>query len=377
MREASSDRTRGREGEDMGRQILGICDKDQKYVAALTERISRKKTADFDLRAFTDPEALMEFSKRERMDLVLIGEDLASEELLQLFSGRILLLTGKRQTEKTSDDPKERCCGRIYKYQASSEIVRKMLETLSEKKEKDDRDDVISRTGIYDDSRGGTAAFLQKPETVMLGVFSPCAPCAGTAFAMALALQMQKKKPTLFLSFECFSGWKAYLPALKHAAGSLADGIYYLRNGNLKVAHKLLASEQKIGELSFLPPFPDPQDLFTVTDEEWRTVLRSLRNETGFEAIVTDLGMVPAFCPAVLLNFSAVCIPEAENDAERAKTKEFQNFLKKNMLDVELRDRIRTAAVGGWDIPRAESNWAEQLLYGEIGKAAQKLTEGV
>lgn len=321
----------------MAERILAICDGDRKYIAAMTKRIGKQKTAGFDVYAFTGLERLLEFSREKSPDLVLLRENLCNDKILRQFQEKLILLTEER-TSESADNSENREEGhrilRIYKYQAVSEVMRKVLDEYSSSKKVEKT--IASQTGSVKMQR----MEMKKPETLMLGIYSPVGRCGKTAFALTLANRLQMKRPTMFLSFELFSGLRKIFPQIRAAAGSLADGVYYLRNGNVKVAEKLLALEQKIGELSFLPPFTDPQDLLYVTDEEWKCVLESLRYETGFEAIVADLGPVPAFCPAILLNFSKIFLPLPDGETERCKVSEFKDYLSDSLLAGELQERI-------------------------------------
>ncbi len=358
----------------MAGRILAICDADREYITALTKRIGKQKSAGLDIHGFTDRKALLGYAKEQLPDLILMNETLIDEEIQRKFQGRMLVLTEHRPQDEretaSKQEIREQPMG-IYKYQASSEVMKQVLEALSSPNScigVGKKNSVQTENGIQMVCVGHE---IHKPRTEMIGVYSPVGRCGKTSFALALALSLQKTRPTLFLSFEIFSGWQYLYPQAKNAAGSLADGIYYLRNGNLRVAEKLLAKEQKMEELSFLPPFSDPQDLLHVTDEEWKVVLDSIRCETGFEAVVADLGVIPAFCPAVLLNFSKIFMPVAAGQTEQSKLRDFEAYLRKNLLDTEMKERTREIHL---PVDSEEREFqANPLLYGKMEDFADDL----
>lgn len=362
-------------GAVMRKQKVAICDEDQGYVEAFARRAGRQETAGLEVRAFTSTDALLKFLENGKADLILMEKDLVTKEIAEICSGRIVLLTEQRkQADNTKKQKEENAAAlkTIYKYQPCSELLRQILDILAGQQNSFQK----RRSGPeLSDQEGDTehTGILQKPSTKCLGIYSPAGRCGKTSLALAMALHLQKKGPTLFISFEFFSGWQGFLPMIRPSGGSLADGIYYLRNGNLKVAEKLLAVEQKIGELAVLPPFPDPQDLLHVTDEEWALVLNSLRYETGYEYIVADLGIVPDLCPAILLNFSEIFVPLPEGETEQAKWDDFQEYLQKNLLDQELEERMKVVRVGSGNAKKREGSAVDQLFYGESGALAEQI----
>lgn len=359
----------------MRKQKVAICDKDQGYVEAFARRAGRQETAGLEVHAFTSADALLKFLENGKADLILMEESLATKEIAETCSDKIVLLTEQRKQADDTKKQKEENAATlkaVYKYQSCSELLRQILDILAEQQDSiqkrwsdpecPDKDLDVEHTGI-----------VQKPSTKCLGIYSPAGRCGKTSLALAMALHLQKKGPTLFISFEFFSGWQSFLPMIRPSGGSFADGIYYLRNGNLKVAEKLLSVEQKIGELAVLPPFPDPQDLLHVTDEEWSLVLNRLQYETGYEYIVADLGIVPDLCPAILLNFSEIFVPLPANEVEQAKWSDFQEYLQKNLLDQELEERMKIVRVGSGKTKKREGSAPDQLFYGESGALAEQV----
>lgn len=330
-------------------RILVICDSDQKFITAFAKRAGRQKASGFSVRAFTGRESLLEYAETENADLYLINETILNDELSDICKGKLLILKEQRTPKEDPDSVSEKCCGSVYKYQSVSELMRRVLEFFS----------TVGKNGSYNNDRkpGENAdhireaqasenCFSYKPDTEMIGVFSPIAGCGKSSFALSLARHLQTEKPTLFMSFECLSGWRQILHMEGRQGGGLADAVYYLRNGHPKVADRILSSVQKIGELSFLPPFDDPADLIHVTEEEWKVILESIRDQTGFEAVVADLGMIPAVYPAVLLNFPKIFMAVGDGVSEMAKLDDFERYLQKNGMDQEIKERVITIKIG-------------------------------
>ncbi len=79
----------------------------------------------------------------------------------------------------------------VYKYQATSDVVREVLACYGEEK-----------------SYLPAAFPVMKKTTEILGVYSPLSRCLKTSFALTLGQILAKKKAVLYLNLEPFAGFE-------------------------------------------------------------------------------------------------------------------------------------------------------------------------
>lgn len=245
----------------MGKPIMAICDGHRGYTNELIALFQGKKELPFEIHGFTKNENLQEFCSDHKIALLLISEPEYKEELQKEKIDRILVLQ-----EGTGVLPED--VATVNKFQPAGALYREIMKVYSEGEK------------IVPFQSSKRAAFQ------LIGVYSPLHCCLQTTFALTAGQLFAKKKKTLYLNFECFSGFEALLG--KRFGGNLSDVLYYYNCAKEKLAYKLESIVQKMGDLYYIPPADSYED-FRDIREEWIFIITQIAEAGGYETVVLDL----------------------------------------------------------------------------------------
>ncbi len=356
----------------MRRSVMAIVDREESYAAGFMDYVNRRNSIPFEVRAFSDADRLKECLERRSVEILLISERCAPERIGDWPIRQIVLLTETKDEPTTggeddgdglteeSGETFFREAGpalpRICKYQAVSEIVREVM-------------DLYARAG--DAAEPVAEGGVLKPRTRTVGIFSPVGRCLKTSFSVALAQCLSEKKPTLLINMETCSGFGRLAGGLSGNGRSISDVVYYIRQGDRNLMAKILPSVRNLGELALLPPFEAAAELLSVTADEWRKLLRVLRTESTYEAVVLDLGEIPLLMPELLEECDVIYMPAAGTDPPgEAKMAEFGKLLSSASFS-GVRGRIRRLVLPAGDLSGG-GGWFRGLSCGPLGMCARE-----
>ena len=245
----------------MNKQYFAICDEDSLYAGKLYEYIHERESDTYEVILFTKPEALEDFMKEERLGILLISA--VSRALVKgsMNAENILILTQMLV-------PGSHRADEIYKYQSGDRIIKAVMEYLSS-----------NATSAVKRSCG-------KPLNVY-GVYSPVKRSFQTTFSIALGQILSKKEKTLYINFECFSGFD-YLMSRSPSA-DLMDLVYFKEVGGESFAYRLESMVEKVGNLDYIPPVRSFRSFEEITGEEWVGFIKGFGDFTDYENIILDL----------------------------------------------------------------------------------------
>lgn len=246
----------------MGKPIMAICDGQAAYTNRLVALFQEKKELPFEIYGFTKKENLQKFCDEKKIALLIISEPEYREELQEKAIDRILVLQ-----EGTGSLPEG--VAAVNKFQPAGMLYREIMRVYGEG----------DRVVPFSETRKKTAQ--------LIGVYSPLHCCMQTTFALAAGEILAKKKKTLYLNFECFSGFETLLG--RRFDGNLTDVLYYYGCAREKLSYRLESIVQKMGELYFIPPAASYEDFQDMREEEWIAVITGIAQAGGYEAIVLDL----------------------------------------------------------------------------------------
>ena len=172
----------------MGKPIVVLADPDTSYLETLELKFLVELNNKIELEVITE-KAYFEayFSNPKKVDLLVAGEELYSEELLRHNIGSLYVLS--ETWEK--GDTENLAVHRIYKYSSIKEIFNELLsEGLS----------------------GITESETVRKETQVIGVYSPIGGAGVTTISVGLAAALAKNhKKVFFLSTEPLQNFQYYL----------------------------------------------------------------------------------------------------------------------------------------------------------------------
>lgn len=246
----------------MGKPIMAICDRQAAYTNRLIALFQGKKELPFEIHGFTKNESLQEFCEENKVALLLVSEPDYREELQEKGIDRILVLQ-----EGTGSLPEH--VSTVNKFQPAGKLYREVMRVYGE---------------------GEKIVPFQKSmrrEVQLIGVYSPLHCCMQTTFTLTAGEILAKRKKTLYLNFECFSGFETLLG--RRFDGNLTDILYYYDCAREKLPYKLESIVQKIGELYFVPPAASYEDFQDIREEEWLPVITGIAKAGGYETVLLDL----------------------------------------------------------------------------------------
>jgi hypothetical protein len=253
-------------------KTLAIYDKDGEYAVHLSEYIKSKARGFFQIRLFTNEDALKEFLKDESADILLWGEE-TENITLSINNYRCLVIL-----TQTPDSIIPPGCTAIYKYQPGEAILNGLKELLPE-------------------DPGG----LRKGEggKVLITVFS----LNNAHFSKGYSLKMWKEKAqinkTLFFMLDPFNGVKEL--EIRENESGLSEFIYYLKQNTQSLNKKFINLIQTEGELHYIKGTAFGTDLYEITPEDMENWLQ-LIYQSEYDTIIFDTGV---FSPAIIKLFKA------------------------------------------------------------------------
>ena len=241
--------------------LFAICDKQEAYVSKLAEYFNVRKAIPFKVIAFSSVDKLIEYENHTHIELLLITEELFVTNRQYLSAAHIVLLNESGQELVEGYHV-------IYKYQSAERIMKQLLH-------------------IYGEIGDPAVLTLTGRKVELIGVYSPIRRCLQTSFALTLGQIMAKKRKTLYLNFEPFSGFSGLM--MRTYEHDLMDLLYFLGNGMEKFIYKMQSMIESIGDLDYLPPAMSFIDLVQMEDPTIVRFLEEIAVRTEYEVVVMDL----------------------------------------------------------------------------------------
>lgn len=323
------------------KQIFAVCDLEEEYARNFMEYLNQKKNLPFEVQAFTSVESLLAYGRENHIELLLISAQAMCKEVEELSTGKTMILT-----EGTKPEELDAYAG-VYKYQASSDIVREVMACYGESR-------VLLPQQIP----------ALKKTTKILGVYSPIGRCLQTFFALTLGQILGREKSVLYVNMEEYAGFEELLN--RKFSRTLSDLLYFGKQENANIMVQLSGTVQSMGRLDFIPPVQFPEDIRETSFEEWEILLREIILHSSYEVIILDIGNVISDIFQLLDMCSQVYMPVRADVMSRCKIEQFENLLKLRdygqilAKTVKMRLHLKTGELKG-------TTFMEQLVWSELG----------
>ena len=290
-----------------------ICDNEREYGIRFMERVQAHAEFYVQVRWLSSVEEAVEFLKRQRIYILLIGETFSLREREKIDCDHCFVLVGEGDCDLAERETA------VRKYQPAEDILREILEKCLEHQE-------------------ASLFRLVSKERRIIGFYSPVQSTAQTRMALALGKEIARKKEVLYLNFQPYSGW--YQEEENYRG--LSELIYYIRQGDQKTGIRAGTICRHIDGMSVVMPMENGEDLKMVAWEEWETLLEQICSESKFEVILLDLSE----CVQGLLSMLELCkeiyMQNASNEEEEERILQFQVNMRQ-MGKAHLLERIRFA----------------------------------
>ena len=235
----------------MKKNIFAVCDLEVDYALNFMDYLNQKKNIPFEIQAFTTVESLIAYGKNIHIELLLISQKAMCRQVQELEIGKIVILSEGVHPPDLDRYPS------VYKYQASSDVVREVMACYGAEK------------------AVAPAVFpVLKKTTEIYAVYSPLGRCLKTSFALTLGQILAKERAVLYLNLEEYSGFEEMLG--KGFAQNLSDLLYFVRQENGNLIYKMNSMVQTINNLDFIPPVRTPEDIRGTAWEDWEKLIQEI-----------------------------------------------------------------------------------------------------
>ncbi len=180
---------------------------------------------------------------------------------------------------------------------------------------------------------------LNENEGELIGVYSPVHRIGKTKFAIQLAKELAEKEPVLYLNLEEYAGTEYYFSECH--GKTLADLIYYTRQGKGNPGLQISMMTGQDGELDYILPMPYVQDLQEVSEGEWMKLFRQILEHCIYRKIVLDLGDSIRGLFQILKACHVVYTPYIEEGTAHAKLNRYAENLRKSGMECVLEKTIQ------------------------------------
>lgn len=331
--------------------VFAVCDVDEAYARRLMEYLHahRKVVFPFHLQVFTTAEALLDYAGDHRIEILLISERAVSETgnevIRSIPAGKLIILS------EGMEMPELEAYSSVYKYQASDQVVREVLDCYGAEK---------------------LARFMPvrlKTRQKMIGVYSPSGGARSMLFAVALGQVLAQEQNVLYVNLRSYTGLAEMLR--DDEKRNLSDLLYLHRRGRPLDARLVGGAVCTLRRLDCILPAVSPADLMNISGEEWLAFLEGLLQAGSYEVLVADLGDVLRDLPELLNSCAAVWMPLQADVLSAACVRQFEETMREVCPD--LPEKIRKAYPPLTDLVSADRRMLESLGEGPLGDSIRRL----
>lgn len=325
--------------------IMAVCDADPFYAHRLAEFANQRNCTPFMAVAFTSLGRLKSYSEKQGVRLLLVSEELKSEEIADIPAACVICLgeSGGKPGEENHV---------VYKYQPSDFLLREVM-------------------ACYEARAEPEPDYCLKRSTAVIGIYSPVKRCGKTGFALTLGQILARESRVLFATLEEYSGLSGMM-GVSHEKG-LSDLIYQFRQKEC-CSVKPYTSVYRSGDLDYIPPVAYAEDLMQITGRDLICLLDQVAAAGDYEILVLDLGQALSDTEALLQRCNVIYTPTKEDALSRAKLAEWRSYLSLSGQE-RLEERIRFLELPNQRVGGLE-HYLEQLLWGEMGDYIRCMLKG-
>lgn len=302
-----------------------------------------------ETRVFTNSVSLMDFISHNKVDILLIGEDVMIDDLNNQQINTVVYLT-----EVNVSNNEQRYM--IFKFQSAEEII-KQLQSYYNAQE------LLRETNSYS---------LVGKDTIAIGITSPNGGCGKSTFAIVLGQALSSNKKVLLINLEAIPGKYDYVFLNDEKAAGMSDMIYYIKQRKSNLIVKLRTMVKKIGNIDYLLPADHFSDLYEMDKDDVEMLMYELKNHSDYDYIILDIGYLNDSTYELLKHCEKIYMPVLKDPISREKINSFQRILK--MWEGEIiMEKITEVQIPYDDMIAKGEFQSDQLLNGRIGEFVNEL----
>lgn len=238
-----------------------ICDDNVVYLERFLNVTQDVLEREFSLYVYHTVEEVWSMLQKQEAEIILIAERMCDDRLKRDGRiGHLFVLSDRPGNEQD----------RICRFQAADSIVRILLQSYANESQMISCEDGSSNQKIH-----------------FIGVYTPIGRCLQTTFAITLGQLLAREHKTLYLNFEGFSGLsRIFQTSVQY---NMTDLVYFYDCAREKFIYRLEHMVLKSGDLDYVPPFDNYQELASICGEKWREIFSYLEENSDYEYVVLDL----------------------------------------------------------------------------------------
>lgn len=330
------------------KQVMAVVSSEYRFSVRFCDYINKSGHIVFNAVPFHDTGDLEEFVKKHGVAIILCDENMIPDikEGREFCGVRIVPLCGNASDEKKGKA--------VFKYQSAEEIIREIMEILS---------DIRFSAGIKISGR---------PVSVY-SVYSPVSDEYKTYSALTAACIMSKNKRTLYVNFEEMPGFTKMIDA--ESERGLSEALYYLKQGEL-TAERIASVIYSSGPLQYIPPVHTADDLSMIGGEDCVNLIRALFAGSSYDTVIADLPPNLSMASDVFDVSESIFVPCCKGGQD-IRMRAFLENLKRSGKDAVL-EKLRMIDIPDEAFPDRESfghGFTSALLYGRPGDIISEAIE--
>ena len=328
---------------------MAIYDFETDFSHHLMEYVNRKKEYDFHARVFTNIESLNAYLRQNRIDILLLGEDV--EELFgdglsgRENIGRICLLSENSRVRDDSPYPV------FFKFQSARELIHEiMLLYLSE-----------------DPGAGRMMSGNMK----LYSIYSPCGGSGKTCIALSAALELSGKGETLYVGLEPYSVLSVLMK--QKPEQGISDWLYYLKQSGTAWKSKFRSVVCRKDSLDYIAQPENGMDLNELAPEDVERWITQLEEE-NYRYVVFDIGIMNSGVMALLRSSSRILVPVGGGFLEQEKYSCFLGQLRRSGEE-EIAGRLKRLCPPRDELLLRKEFGLNQLQEGRLGRYIREVLQ--
>ena len=286
------------------RKRIGICDSDERYLRFMQEYLGKKRLTDFEVQIFTSVEETGRYSEHNPLEILLIGEGSFQECIKEMGIRKIYIL----QESSSCEIPG---LTKLMKYQSMERLISTVLEDYAQ-------------TVRPEESKYENGFAISKRARVTC-FYTPLQTPSQTLYALSMAqLLAQKGKRVLYLNLTPFAGFEALLHTTYET--DVTDFFYYALKHSDRLRLKLDGMKQKIGDVDYLPPAMDYQDLLSLSAKEWMDGLGQLQGLGVYDELILEVASCSQGLYELLLESDSIYTVKQQRTYAKAAFAQFEDL---------------------------------------------------
>ncbi len=326
--------------------VLAVCDVEVDYAYNFMEYLNQRRNLPFEVQAFTSAEILCEYAQNHPIEILLISDKALTDAILHLPVGKMIILSEGVHSPALDQYPS------VYKYQASDMVIREVMDLYGAEK-------LARETGpVY------------KRSTTVIGVYSPVGRTQKTSFSLTLGQILAKERSVLYLNLESYAGFEQLME--ENYDRTLSDLLYYIRQENTGILHKLGGMVRTLSNLDYIPPVHSPMDIQMTTGKEWKRLFDEIVRNSRYEVLILDLGEGVQDLYEILDYCNQIYVPVRQDAISLAKISQFEQILHMWNYD-QVAEKIQKIRLPFHTTSRVGKGYLEDLAWSELGDYIRQL----